>query len=180
MKKTLILLIAISFYVTMSFSEEKTQRFDVKFGTGSTLLGSGDMITIVFENEMNYKISKYFSSSINVNYGMSNTGVYIQSSLIQGNLNVFLSPFGNTERNNFKIGTGYSIMGVTDIYHNTHDRRTSYGYNIIIENEYELNEKYLIGFKLFTQQYSNRDTSSGIMLKFGVKLCGKNHITKKD
>ena len=170
MKKTMIILVLVFIPLMISFSQEKVQRFDYKFGIGSSLLGSGDMITAAFENELSYKINHYLSSSVNINYATSNTGSNVSTSLIQSNLNLFISPFGKSKNNIFRIGTGLSVMGVMDIYNNSHNRRTSYGYNLIIERDYQLSENFSIGYKLFTQQYRNRDVSSGILIKTGIKI----------
>ena len=170
MKKTTILVIILSLIITISHSEEKNQKFELKFGTGSSLLGDGDMLTVLFENELNYKHNKYFTEAITINYVISHSGSFDLSSLIQSNLNIFLSPFRNNRKNNFKIGGGLSIMGVTNVGNRYFDRHTSYGYNMIIEDEFNISEKCLLGIKTFIQPYTNGDINSGIILKFGVKI----------
>ncbi|WP_017733506.1 hypothetical protein [Nafulsella turpanensis] len=167
------------------FAQEVDKPFDLRFGLGTSLLGSGDILTITLENELNYKLTKYFTTGLSLNYGRSNNGVYGTTSYIQGNLNVFISPFKNTRKNDFRIGTGVSLYNVSD----THllyrwfdssgelveinydvDVRKSYGYNIILEDTYSINSKLLLGLRLFTQPYLNGDINSGVLLKFGVKL----------
>ena len=165
-------------------AQDNQKKFDAKFGLGVSLLGTGDMTTLNFENEINFKISQYFSTSFTLNYGRSNSGIYETSSFIQGNLNIFISPFKNNKKNDFKIGTGFSMMNISDSYYLEpecgvgieqstpyhFDKRNSSGFNIIIEDTYSIKEKYLIGLKLFTQSYFNEDLNSGILLKFGLKL----------
>ena len=182
MKKLLLTIILISsFQLSAQFS---TKKFDVRFGAGSTLLGSGDMITLSFENELNYRINQYFTGALSLVYGRSNKGVWETASYVQGNLNIYVSPFRNNRRNDFRIGTGLSIYDVTDAYEQstTYDNgiivdvdhiienRNSFGYSIIIEDSYRINEKFLIGLKLFTQPYTNGDINSGGFLKFGIIL----------
>lgn len=180
-KYTVIILFVLA---TQLHAQDNHKAFDMKFGVGISLLGTGDMTTLNFENEINYKISPYFSTSFTLNYGKSNSGVYDASSYIQGNLNIFISPFTNTQKNDFRIGTGFSMMNISDSYYFIQecgigieqaspyhfDKRTSSGINIIIEDTYSISERYLVGLKLFTQPYFNGDLNSGILLKFGLKL----------
>lgn len=178
---TIGLLICLATYLS---AQVNTKKVDLKFGIGTSLQGSGDMTTLSFENELNYKINKYFSISFAIDYGKSDRGVNASTSLVQGNLNIYFSPFKNSGKNNFKIGTGLSAMKVSDFYALSitqenygvttgdfvFEKRNSLGFNIIIENEYILSKKYLIGLKLFTQPYFNGDISTGGFLKFGVIL----------
>jgi hypothetical protein len=165
-------------------AQDKPKKFDIRFGIGISLLGTGDMTTINFENEINYKFSQYFSTSFSLNFGRSNSGVFETSSYIQGNLNIFVSPFRNNKKNDFRVGSGFSIMNISDSYYFEPDcnvgteqlspyhfnRRNSYGFNIIIEDTYSINDRFLIGLKLFTQPYTNGDINSGILLKLGLKI----------
>ncbi len=182
MKKSILILFIIS--TIHLFAQEDNSKFDIRFGAGVSLLGSGDMGALNFENELNYTFSSYFVSSVSVAYGRSNSGVYVSSSFIQGNLNVFVSPFKNTQKNDFRIGTGFSMMNIRETYNipllcglgldNTspvlYDIRNSIGFNIIIENTYSLSEKLLVGIKLFSQVYTNDDINSGVLLKFGLRF----------
>jgi len=182
MKKILVIILLV--IATQLNAQEKQQKFDIRFGVGISLLGTGDMTTINFENEVNYKFNQYFSTSFSLNYGKSIAGIYETSSYIQGNLNIFISPFKNSRRNDFRIGTGFSIMNVSDSYYFAqecavgieqsspyhYDKRNSSGFNIIIEDTYSVTDRFLIGLKLFTQPYTNGDINSGILLKCGLKF----------
>lgn len=186
MKKyiVIILFVMASQLNAQDIQKKNDAKFDVKFGVGVSLLGNGDMTTLNFENEINFKISQYFSTSFTLNYGRSNSGIFETSSYVQGNLNVFISPFKNNLKNDFKVGTGFSLMNISDSYYLQQecgvgieesspyhfDKRNSSGINIIIEDTYSIKEKYLIGLKLFSQSYFNEDVNSGILLKFGLKL----------
>lgn len=107
-------LLAFLLFSIRLFAQEENKNLDIRFGVGSSILGSGDMVTITFENELNYKINQYFTTALSVSYGRSNTGVYETASYIQGNLNVYVSPLKNTKRNDFRIGTGLSLYNVSD------------------------------------------------------------------
>jgi len=163
------------------FSQEKPKKFDFRFGTGFSLLGTGDMQTINFENEFNFKFSRYFTTSASLVYGRSNSGVYESASFIQGNLNIFISPFRNNRKNDFRFGGGISGYNVSDsftseIYNNgtyygqttVSEKRNAFGFNIILEDSYIFPNNFLIGLKLFTQPYTNGDINSGVLLKIGV------------
>ncbi len=56
------------------FAQEESTPFDIRFGAGTSLLGSGDMLTTMLENELNYRISPYFTTGLSVGYGRSNLG----------------------------------------------------------------------------------------------------------
>lgn len=167
------------------FAQDETKNFDVRFGVGPTILGTGDMRTITLENELNFSINPYFTTALSANFGRSNRGVYGTASYIQGNLNIFLSPFKNTRRNDFRVGTGVSFNNVSDVrvlssrsnsqgevteIEYGFDERSSYGYNIILEDTYTVKSKYLLGFKVFTQSFFSGDINSGVLLKIGVKI----------
>jgi len=181
-KKLLIVFFLIgSFQLSAQLSEKK---FDLRIGAGATLLGSGDMITFSFENELNYRMNPYFTSALSFAFGKSNTGVWETASYLQGNLSMFLSPFKNNRYNDFRLGLGISVNNVTDAYvqgtyyengvivdvDHVIENRNAFGYNIIIEDSYRFSEKFLIGFKLYTQPYTNGDINSGALIKFGIFL----------
>ncbi len=182
MQKYLFLIMMISSFQVMAQLREPS--VDFRFGTGISLLGSGDMITINFENEVNYKFNRIFTGSASINYGHSNTGVHEASSFLQGNLNLFLSPFGNKFENVFRLGGGLSYYNVSDVYqkstnyfgpetavnYHRHETRSSLGYNIILENSYYLSRRFLVGIKVFAQPYINGDINSGVILKGGLEL----------
>ena len=164
--------------------QETNDKLDLRFGVGTSLLGTGDMLTIMFENELNYKLNDFFGLAGSVGYAKSDNGVFHQSSFIQFNTNVYFSPFKNSGKNDFRLGTGVSWYAVSDVYQSSatyqngqlidseyvFDQRQSVGFNAVIENTYSITEKYKLGIKLFTQPYQNGDMNSGALLKFGVAI----------
>lgn len=180
-KYLLILLLISAVHTNAQQNERKT---DFRFGSGISLLGTGDMITVNFENEVNFTLSPHISNSFSINYGRSNWGVYETASFVQANANLYVAPFGNTKRNVFRIGTGLSYYNVSDADKieglcgvgqpveetSFFDTRNALGYNLIIENTYAITGRFLIGLKLFTQPYMNGDINSGMMLKAGIEL----------
>ena len=181
--KTFLFIIVIAFSLP-AIGQEKSNKLDLRLGAGISLLGSGDMVAFNYENEINYKLNQYFTSSLSINLGRSNWGVAEMASFTQGNLNVFISPFKNNNRFDLRLGTGLTYYNVSDAYRlssiivngeivgDTYllDNRNSFGYNVIIENSYLLNNKFLIGLKLFSQPYFNGDINSGLLLKLGLKI----------
>ena len=181
--KILPVLLLICFTQQIS-AQEKQDKYDLRFGVGLSLLGTGDMRTINFENEFNNKFNPHFSNSISLNFGRSNWGVGETASFIQGNLNIYWSPFKNNKRNDFRLGTGVSFFNISDAYMSfesyngtqlidkdyVFDNRYSVGVNMIIENTYSINDRFILGLKLFAQPYISSDINSGAMLKFGLKL----------
>jgi len=162
----------------------QAQETDLRFGVGGSLLGTGDMRAIMLENEANLKLNRYFALSGGLGLGTSNDGAFDQASFLQLNANVYVSPFRNTGRNDFRLGTGLSWYTVSESYNAlsiSHtgeivdsklqsDQRNALGFSLIIENTYSVTERLLVGLKAFTQPYQNGDINSGILLKFGVKL----------
>ena len=183
MKKLTLIIVAVLIGFT-SDAQETGSKLDLRFGIGTSLLGTGDMITIMLENEANFKLNRYFTLSGGVAYAKSIFGVFDQAAFIQLNSNIFISPFRNNRKNDFRVGTGLSWYSVSDVYLSSASyengqlidadyelgKRNSRGFNIIIENTYTITEKFLLGVKLFTQPYKNGDINSGFMLKFGFKI----------
>jgi hypothetical protein len=188
MKNLIIILLLLS---SSLFAQEKTSTLDFKLGVGRASLGNGDYGMFRLENELTKKFGKWLSSSISINVGIGcdNTVFLRQTNALSADWSLFISPFGNYRKNNFKVGTG-----LTGIYANitaSQGRRTIYnreldtyeqkedfisetrrqtGFSIIIENELSIGKSYLLGLKVFAQPYTNGDILTGANIKFGIKL----------
>ncbi|MBN2615101.1 MAG: hypothetical protein JXR71_05350 [Bacteroidales bacterium] len=186
MKKNYFKTVFIAFLALITLpaiGQHKESKWDFRIGAGYSILGSGDYHTFNYENELNYRMNPYFTASASFDMGKSITGISGTASFKQGNLNIFLSPFKNTKKNDFRVGTGLTFYTITDAYEiasyyengvlvctdYSFDSRNSYGYNIIFENSYWLTEKMMLGVKLYTQYYFNDDINTGILLKLGFK-----------
>ena len=181
--KTLILIVFTLLQLQVK-AQKTTSQLDLRVGTGISLLGAGDMLTFNYENEINLKLNQYLTGSLSINLGRSNYGVSQTASFLQGNVNIFISPFKNSNRFDFRIGTGLTYYNVSDAYESylryengvlvdvdyEFDNRNSLGFNVIIENSYLLTDRFFIGLKLFTQPYSNGDINTGALLKLGLKI----------
>ena len=55
MKTKTLLFIATALISLTAQGQQKTEKLDLRLGSGISLLGSGDMVTFVYENELNYK-----------------------------------------------------------------------------------------------------------------------------
>ena len=162
-------------------AQERNSKFDFKFGTGFGFMGSGDMLTVSFENELNYKINNYLTAAASLGYGKGERGVHDHTAYLMGSVNVFLSPFKNSKRNDFRIGGGASVFNHTNVYveswnetdgsRYTMFRFKTTGFNVIIEDEQRIGSHLLIGAKLFmTAGVAQGGIVSGAMLKAGVVL----------
>ena len=210
MKKLSLFVLLTVIVNTYAQEEPEIKKFDIRFGAGWSLLGTGDIGAVNFENEFNFKFSRYFTTSASLNYGRvadnnySTATSYItvggkvyssttvipwshNASFLQGNVNIFISPFRNNRKNDFRVGGGISVYNIAEAYVQgyqsvpeelkpiygesfvtwVYDKRTSFGWNIIIEDTYTIKEKFLIGVKAFTQPYTNGDINSGFMGKVG-------------
>ncbi len=186
LKKIFLLYFVLVSIPLLAQKQNLSRRFDLRLGFGVTLLGTGDYVTCNFENELNYKISSFFSSSASVNIGQSYVGAENNSgaSFVQGNLNIYFSPFRNNKRNDFRLGGGLSVYHISDYYTSPYtnyhtgekltlfygSKRTAFGFNIVAEYTYLISEKFLLGVLLFSQPYLNGDINSGGMVKFGIVL----------
>lgn len=165
-------------------AQNNDYKFDFRLGSGFSLLGSGDMTTTMIENELNYSVNHYITTAVSAGFGYSDKGVYLTAAFMQGNLNIYVSPFRNNRKFDFRIGTGLSYYRVTDGYIESYQyqngnlidkdyiirQRNSFGPNIIIENSYSFTKKFIIGLKLFSQPYQNGDINTGILLKLGYRI----------
>ena len=187
MKK--LLLILFIFSSIQLFSQEKAQKLDFKFGTGITLFIEDENLCLSFENEINYKLNKYFSNSLSVNYGKNINNInnsYILSYL-SGSINMFFSPFKNNKINELKIGTGYTFIKYDEslnidpevfvkpefmISSQTIVKINKLSLlNVIIEYNYLITNKYLVGLNTSVRLNTKQDfIDTGLMLKLGVVL----------
>jgi len=185
MKKIILFtFLAISFSTFTVVAQNDEHRFDIRFGVGHTLFTTGDIRNVSFDTELNYRINSYLTTSTSVGYGKGYDGTLLIPSYLQGNLNLFVSPLKNTGNNDFRIGTGVSVLNITGVHKSItallfedglprevyiYEERTSVGGNIMLENTYTINDKYLIGAKVFTQLYAEGH-NLGILIKFGVRI----------
>jgi hypothetical protein len=182
--KKLVLLTTLKFLGIICKAQESPSKLDVRFSFGTSLLGTGDIQIFMIENELNLRLSKYWTVSGGLGYAKTISDIFETGSFIQANTNIYISPFKNDGNNDFRLGTGLSWYTFSDIYQSSatyqngqliyqeyeFDNRKSIGVNVIIENTYLLSSKYMIGIKLFSQPYKNGDLNSGILLKFGAKI----------
>ena len=186
--KTCRLFLALVFALILgdSYGQQdlNASKFILKLSGGAGIAGTGDMQMVLLENSLDFKINNYFTPSISVMYGKSDKGVFLTSSMIQGNVNLFFSPFKNNKVNNFKIGTGISFMNISNFYETARffeagaylyseyafDKYNTTGLNIILEDDYQLTNRFMIGLKVFTRMYQNGDLIIGTTVNFGVNL----------
>ena len=192
MKKIFFLTIIVIHFLSISkivAQQDYSNKFDFKFGTGIGFMGWGDLLAVCFENELNYKINDYFTTSVGLGYGRNiGNGNYVfeqHNDYLLGSLNGFISPFRNNRRNNFRIGGGYTYLNqatsyIAAIYHFPYediryvkDSYSAHCFNVIVEDEYRITTRLMIGAKLF---YTGdiKDGGSGELfgglIKFGVAL----------
>lgn len=181
--KTILSLFLLVFCLNIG-AQNNPKRIDLRFGLGASLIGSGDLIAKMYEVELNRKFSSYFATGVSLAFGRNSSGEYNHASFEQSNLNFFISPFRNNRRNDFRIGAGLSYLDISDTFWTSMRtdadgilevtletrKRNSFGFNVILENTYMVNERFFLGIKAFTQPYLNGDINSGILLKAGINL----------
>ena len=182
MKHKMIFLLAVLLSGFRLQGQETYKHSDIRFGIGTSLLGSGDYMMFQYENEYNYRLNKYFTSALSVNFGKS-IGGPLEGSVHfwQGNLNLFFSPFKNTKALDIRLGTGLNIYDLSTTYvytalngspekHYDFSREIDFGANFILEGIYRFSNKYAVGLKLFTQPTFHGNINSGLMLTLGLNL----------
>jgi len=183
MKKTALIIIALVTVFSLT-AQVNTHKLDLKVGSGFGFMGDGDLTALCFENELNYKLNNYLSTSVSLGIGRSLVDANKHNDYLQGSINLFFSPFKNNRLNNFKIGAGYTRVNeatsywssssyYNDIYIKKYEYSTSTinGFNVILEDEYMINSRFLVGGKLFvTGGILEGGIVSGAMAKFGILL----------
>ena len=104
MKYTILTLIWSLFVVNIS-AQQYSNKFEFKIGTGIVLIEKGTYNSS-FENEIGYKLNKLLAASMAISTGRSFDSSVEHNDYLQGGLNIFISPWKNINRNNFKIGIG--------------------------------------------------------------------------
>ncbi|BDC99259.1 hypothetical protein [Persicobacter psychrovividus] len=181
MKKTFLLSILC---ITAFFTQAQDSKFDFRFGTGWTFTNSGDDYFIMIENEVNYKATPYFAFSGSLGFGQNTqvgatTNTY--GSFYQVNTNAYFSPFKNNKQNDFRLGVGLGhIWERSGNYYYSPSpsdqpvldyAKNNFVANFILENTYQLNDRFSLGAKIFTQMHdTNNGFHSGAMIKVGYKF----------
>jgi len=171
-----------------SFSQN-LDVYQVRFGTGYGFLGSGDYRVVILESELTKGISEGIDVSFSVNYGKGGYEEIPTESnntvgFLQANVNIFKRLFLNSDKHQWRFGTGITYYGiqetyvssytfsnneVTDVLH-TVSKYDNIGINFILEDAVNISERVTLGAKLFTQWYQNGDAISGLLIKTGIKL----------
>lgn len=147
------------------YSELGNVEMDIRAGLGISGYEPQGKSFFVYEFELNKKFTPYFTvapSIISNKVGQSDDN---DTSLLQLNMNAFISPFRNNRRNDFRIGggAGYSFLGL-----GYGISRNSFCANMIVENTFHINHTLFIGIKGFMQAFANKDNHLGLMLKIGA------------
>jgi len=183
MKKTVLIFITLITVFNVT-AQVNTHKLDFKIGSGIGFMGDGDLTALCLENELNYKLNSYLSTSISLGVARSLVNENRHNDYLQGSLNLFISPFRNNRLNNFKIGAGYtrvneaiSYWASSFYYNDTYIKKYEYststinGFNVIVEDEYMISSRFLIGGKLFvTGGIEEGGVVSGGMIKLGILL----------
>jgi hypothetical protein len=138
---------------------------DLRIGLGFSTLKQGNVFLVLSEYELDAKLSDYFTVAPSIVLNVVDKWKSDSEKLFQANMNVFLSPFRNNRRNDFRIGSGLSFYKF-----NQPVIRSAFGFNLIVEDSYSINDRFFIGVKAFMQPYFNRESSSGVLLKAGINL----------
>lgn len=184
MNKFYLTLVVLLLAISNLSSQNYNKNFSYKLNSGWGFLGDGDLPTLSLENEFTYNINHYFSTSFIFGIGRNIETSHAHSDYLFGSFDMYISPFKNNKRNNFKIGGGYSYIDVSNTYvmirfYENGEKYDFYDYypnrqhafNIVIDNEFKINSRFMIGLKAYT--IGNNDQGgilTGISFKLGVSL----------
>ncbi|MEZ7936231.1 MAG: hypothetical protein QMB99_03490 [Paludibacteraceae bacterium] len=180
MKYTILTLIWSLFVVNIS-AQQYSNKFEFKIGTGIVLIEKGTYNSS-FENEIGYKLNKLLAASMAISTGRSFDSSVEHNDYLQGGLNIFISPWKNINRNNFKLGIGYALMNRSKTNLHNIFEESKYckeyiytsnvvnGINFILENDYKINSLFTAGGKIYLGMFERSDLTYGAMLHFGIAL----------
>jgi hypothetical protein len=173
------LLLLVCLYGAPLFAQN-AGRFRYQSGFGFSYLQTGDMQAYSLENEIQYQFNRYLTAGVSGCIGRSDQR--LSSNLAtygQSNTTIYLSPFRNNRKLDFRIGVGPSWYYISEsnariltsqgtIYE--HVKRRSRGANSSLEFHYHGFDKIVVGLKFFHQSYRNEDINSGGMVVIGFKF----------
>lgn len=150
------------------------RQLDVRLGLGGIGFEKIDYVSLIGELELASELDNHFSLASSVvsswqQVKSDNSHYDNDPTLLQLNLNAFVSPFGNDRRNNFRIGAGPSY------YHffsgnSGYNGHNALGFSLVTENAYTIRGNTFLALKVFRQQYFNKHVLWGLLLKIGVKI----------
>ncbi len=182
MKRLLIFLFCNSFLSAVCIAQSTSQ---VKIGIGPKILFSPNDQNIMvpaLEGEYTKNLNRFFSASGTAGIGLgkreSMVSDEIQHHALITNLdgNIFLSPFGNDKKYNLKLGSGVSVMHVSEKFSGSGISNTQWatrlrsGLSVILENEFAIGEKSLFGIKAMVQPYVMQDVAASLLFKYGIRI----------
>ncbi|MCB0654865.1 MAG: hypothetical protein KDC57_01950 [Saprospiraceae bacterium] len=162
-------------------SQIPLSRWDLRIGAGASFPGIRSITPVLLENEVNYTLNDLLTTSLGIDVAWGKNQNHESLSYLQGNLNLFVSPFKNYYRSDLRFGSGLSYWNLlTSLYA---DSGTSLdqipiesytyqyvGLNAVLEVRSIVFTKSMVGFKLLGQWYHRRIHNYAILLKYGFVL----------
>lgn len=183
--KKLYIVLHFCFLSGFMLAQETESGTWLRLGSGVSLLGTGDLGIHHFDTELHYRLNRFLAvnSSFTYGYGFNNYNSPV-TNMLKGNANLLFAPFSYKRRYQLEIGGGLAYHHVSSMavisrkFTNgeivetqyRHFLYRSFGYNVILENSFRINDKYRLGLKIFITPYFNLDIHSGLELKWGIKL----------
>ena len=183
MKKIVFLCVTMAIMSLSALGQDATSAFDIRNGVSVLKYNKS---TVASEMEINYAINRYLTTALAVGIGGSRNP-YVSSKpdeftdvllFTKAELNIFVSPFRNDSRNDFRIGTGLGLINSAYSYakytnqiltNHIYESDKQVVYNIIVEDTFMLTDRFMLGVKAFTHIYGNGGYI-GTAFKVGVKL----------
>lgn len=167
MNKKNILSLIVIFTVSAVNAQTADSVFDLRAGLGVSKLEQSNIWMFVNEYEFNAKLTNHIAIAPSLVFNIKDHSGLSEPVFFQADINAFLSPFRNNRRNDFRVGGG---LGFYKLSGEGYAARSAFGFNLIIENTFMINDLFFIGAKAFMQPYFNKESSSGVLLKAGVNF----------
>lgn len=192
-KYILRLLFFIVIITISSFSNLKAQGGKIKnkfeVGIGYVQIGTSKFDGLLIVNEFDHLFFSRLEGAINFGFGkgISYDGflpVYA-SSFFNCNTNLSFIPIKYRDIYKLKFGTGIAYLNWDQVSaasgsHNSEgvfvvdkynfNTISTFGYNLLIENEINVYKQLNVSLLLYIQHYRNKDSIGGGMLKFGYSF----------
>ncbi|WP_116127555.1 hypothetical protein [Lewinella sp. IMCC34183] len=180
------LLLLCSFLFIRPEASAQDHRWDVRFGAGSTLLTLHSRVIASVEGEVNFTLNRYFTLAGSVGAADSDAGEFSPKiTFLRSDVGVFISPFTNQRKHDFRLGVAGSYLTVDsparstvttvngEVVHATYEneRRGGFGGAVYVDHTYTVTDRVLLGLRLAARAYDNTlESNVDALLRIGLRL----------
>ena len=141
-----------------------------------SILGDGDIPVIEIDGEYCMSFHNNFSIGASLGFGITNGRFHKNLKFVRNSVNLYLSPFGNSKIYNPEIGFGFGfyyasyLKLVSSSQGYVEESSYSGGLNVILLNNFNINENHTFQFGLFLSKFINGNINPGLKIGWGFKI----------